>query len=268
MPFDCQQDTKVRVDSLPIEGSSVMRIAIAGATGMAGTAVTVAAGAAGHDVVEISRTRGVDLLTGMGIEEKLYQVDAVIDVTNTASQDEAAATEFFTSVARNLGAAARRAGVSHTVVLSIIGADKTPDFGYNVAKVAHERATKQAAPDPLVLRAAQFHDFAAQMVEWTRDGDTVYPFDMQTQSVELEEVAAVLVAMAAGQESSDLSVAGPQPEHLVDQVRRLLDSRGDPSDVVPVPPPSPAMAAGSSLPDEHARLVGTTFDEWLASARR
>ena len=58
-----------------------MRLAVAGATGNIGT-LTAAALSDGHDVVRISRSLGVDLSTGIGLDEALSGVDAVIDVTN------------------------------------------------------------------------------------------------------------------------------------------------------------------------------------------
>ncbi len=57
-----------------------MRIAVAGATGNIGGARTVAAlERNGHDVVRISRSQGIDLLTGEGLDAALAGVDAVVD---------------------------------------------------------------------------------------------------------------------------------------------------------------------------------------------
>ena len=89
-----------------------------------------------------------------------------MDVTSFPALDEAAATDFFSTVASNLGRAATAAGVPRSVVLSIVGLDESQDYGYYGAKLAHEQATRTAAPGALVLRATQFHDFARQMLEW------------------------------------------------------------------------------------------------------
>ena len=116
-----------------------MRIAVAGATGRAGHHVVELLAAAGHDAVAISRSHGVDVITGDGLADAVASVDAIIDVATGPSPDEQAATEFFTTAARNLQAAGERAGVELIVAASIIGADRFSG-GYGAAKVAHERA--------------------------------------------------------------------------------------------------------------------------------
>ena len=147
-----------------------MRIAIAGATGLVGRELGIAARKAGHDVVELSRATGVDLVAGSDAEldRALAGAEVVVDVTNSPTVEQDGATAFFETVAERLGAAATRAGVTRTVLLSIIGVDRTPEDGYFVAKLAHERATRRHAPGVRVLRAAQFHEFAEQSLGWGR----------------------------------------------------------------------------------------------------
>ena len=84
-----------------------MRIAIAGATGRIGSQLAALARKEGHDVVEIARETGFDLLAPTGLEEALAGVDAVVDVTAAPLE---VAGEFFPAVARNLGSAAAAAG--------------------------------------------------------------------------------------------------------------------------------------------------------------
>ena len=134
-----------------------MRIAIAGATGLIGSQLTALARKEGHDVVEISREAGIDLLAPDGLAEVLAGADAVVDVT-ACPMDQAGT--FFPAVARNLGGAATAAGVRRSVVLSIVGVDRSPDYDYYVAKLAQEQAYRETAPGAVVLRATQFHDFA------------------------------------------------------------------------------------------------------------
>ena len=114
------------------------KVAVAGATGRVGRHVVAVLGAAGHDVVPISRSHGVDVITGEGLERALEGVDTVIDAATGPSPEQAAATEFFTTASRNLHAAGRNAGVRRMVVVSIIGADRFRG-GYGAAKVAHEQ---------------------------------------------------------------------------------------------------------------------------------
>lgn len=239
-----------------------MKIAIAGATGLIGRQVSALSQAAGHEVIGISRSSGLDLLAPVGLNEALDGVDAVIDVTQSPSLDETSATAFFETVSTNLGRAAGQAGVQRTVVLSVIGADNSPDYGYYTAKVAHENATRKSAPGPVVLRATQFHEFAGQMLDWNRDGDITRIIDVPTQPVDSGEIARMLLELAAAQTAVDTELAGPQVEQLVNQVQRLVIHRGANLTVEAIPGPA-SMAVGSMLPGPSALIRGPRWDDWL-----
>ena len=239
-----------------------MRIAIAGATGLIGRQLAAAATDAGHEVVAIARETGFDLLVGDGLDDALAGADVVVDVTQSPTLDEKEATDFFTTVATNIGRAATAAGVTRTVVLSIVGADKSPDYGYYVAKVAQENAHRAASPGPVVLRATQFHEFAGQMLGWNRDGRTVPIIDVPLQPVASAEIARTLLELAIGERTGDTGLAGPRQERLVDQVRELVRRGGEDLDVVAVDAP-PSMAGGSMLPDDRAIVRGPDWLTWL-----
>lgn len=246
-----------------------MRIAVAGATGLVGRPLVERVRAAGHEPVEIARSRGVDVATGDGLDAALAGVDVLVDVTQSPSLDQQLATDWFTTAAQQLGAAAGRAGVSRTVLLSIVGVDRTPDFGYFAAKLAHEEATRSAAPTPVVVRATQFHEFAGQLLEWGRDGDRATVLDFPSQPVAAAEVARVLLDQAVAPDpEGDLEIAGPRRERTVDQVRRLLALRGEHHVTVEPASASPAAQAGSGLPGPDALLLGPTYDAWLVSGVR
>ena len=74
-----------------------MRIAIAGATGLVGRELTAAARKAGHEVAELSRANGVDLVDGTDAEldRALAGAEAVVDVTNSPTIEQDGATAFF-----------------------------------------------------------------------------------------------------------------------------------------------------------------------------
>jgi uncharacterized protein YbjT (DUF2867 family) len=241
-----------------------MRIAIAGSTGLVGRNVVAAANAAGHDVIELAREQGVDLTSPKGLADRLAGADAVIDVTQSPSLDEAEATEFFTTVARNLGEAAASAGVTRTVVLSIIGVDKMPDYGYYVAKLAQEDTALAYGPEPHILRACQFLNFPGQMLDWNRQGDVVTLPEMKTQPVAVEEIAKLLVRIADATETRQrVELAGPRPEDLADLVRQVAAARGESVTVRSVVE-SQAMADGACLPGPDAIIAGPDFATWLA----
>lgn len=242
-----------------------MKIAIAGSTGLIGRQVGELATAAGHEVVGISRQDGYDVLSPNGLTEALEGVDATIDVTQSPTLEQDEATSFFRTAATNLGRAGAEAGVRRSVVLSIVGADKSPDYGYYVAKVAHEDATRAAAPGAVVLRATQFHEFAGQMLEWNRDGDVTKIIDVPTQPVASAEIAGLLLELATADTAQDTELAGPQVEQLPDQVRRLAAAREDGPAVEAVPGPA-SMSGGSMLPGPSALIRGPRWEDWLAAS--
>jgi uncharacterized protein YbjT (DUF2867 family) len=243
-----------------------MHIAVAGATGLIGSQLTALARTEGHDVVEIARETGFDLLAPEPgrLEAALAGVEAVVDVTSTRGVlEEQASTDFFTGVARTLGRAATTAGVRRSVVLSIVGVDRGSDYAYYRAKLAHERATRESAPGPLVLRATQFHEFARQMFEWNRDGDVTRVIDVPTQPVDTAEIVRLLLDLATGSIDHDVELAGPRPERLVDLVERYAAHIGSDVTVEPIDG-TPSLAAGAMLPDHDAVLLrGIDWQTWL-----
>jgi uncharacterized protein YbjT (DUF2867 family) len=115
-----------------------MKIAVAGATGRVGKHAAEVLAARGNEVVPVTRSAGVDVITGAGLARALTGVTAIIDAATGPSPERQAATEFFTTAARNLHRAGEQAGVQRMVMVSIIGTDRFTG-GYGAAKLAHER---------------------------------------------------------------------------------------------------------------------------------
>jgi uncharacterized protein YbjT (DUF2867 family) len=251
------------------------RIAVAGATGRVGRHVVDVLEAGGHDVVAMSRSGGVDVITGDGLAEALAGVACVIDTATGPSPEQQAATDFFTTAARNLHAAGEQAGVERMVVVSIIACDRFT-AGYGAAKVAHERAMLSGPIPVRVLRAAQFHEFVGQLVEWGRNGEVSYVPKMRTQLVAARTVAAALADLATDPEQAPApgssgaaipEIAGPREEGLVEMAKLLAARHGDPVRIEGVSDPSDPdrelFESGALLPGPHAILAGPTFEEWL-----
>src|SRR5437588_5390491 len=144
-----------------------MRIAVAGATGNIGGLTVAALGRDGHQVVSISRSSGVDLTTGTGLDAALSGVDAVIDVTNAPAGDADETIAYLGTATGNLLAAEARAGVRHHVLLSIAGVHRITGNAPYAGKREQERLVS-AGPVPwTIVPATQFHDFAAMVASWT-----------------------------------------------------------------------------------------------------
>jgi uncharacterized protein YbjT (DUF2867 family) len=243
-----------------------MRIAVAGGTGAAGRYVVAAARRAGHEVVVLSRSSGVDVRTGDGLPEALRDVEVVIDTTNAATTNRAKATAFFTDVAGQLQAVAAAQGVARLVALSIVGLERVPGFGYYEAKLAHEEALR-AGPLPVtIVRATQFHEFPAQVLSRAGVGPLALVPVMRIQPVAARAVGEALVGIAAQPTVTDVEIAGPEEKNLVALARAVLRKRDTRAVVVPLPVPGRAgraMRAGGQLPSPGACIVGPTFEEWL-----
>ena len=200
----------------------------------------------------------------------------MIDVATGASPEEQAATEFFTAAARNLQQVGYRAGVRRMVVVSIIGIDRFTG-GYQAAKVAHEEAMLSGPIPVRILRAAQFHEFVSELLDWGRQGEVSYLPKMRTQLVAARTVAEALADLATGPESAPAmrsngtpipEIAGPREESLVEMAKLLAARRGDPIRIEgvtnPADPDGDLYEAGALLPAPHATLAGPSFEEWLS----
>ena len=245
------------------------RIAVAGATGRVGRHTVDVLHEGGHDVVAISRSNGVDVITGDGLAAALKGVETVIEVTTGPSPEQGPATEFFTTAIRNLEEAGVQAGVQKLVVVSIIGVDKST-AGYGAAKLAHERAALAGPIPARILRAAQFHELVKMLMGWGRQGDVVYLPKMRTQIVAARTVGEELAAVALSDEPAGArpaEIAGPREEYLPDLGALLAAKRGDPVKIEAVSrPEDPDDVLGENgglLPCPHAKLAGPTFAEWL-----
>lgn len=247
-----------------------MRIAVAGATGNIGALTVAALERGGHDVVRVSRSLGVDLLTGDGLDDALTGVEVVVDATNGPATDPVETVAYFGTTTRNLLAAEERAGVRHHVLLSIAALKRVKGNAHYAGKREQERLVA-AGPVPwTIVPATQFHDFAAMVASWTeRDGvATIAP--LLVQPIAPADVADILGEIAVGEPQGRYAdVAGPEPQDLVDMARRTNEARGRTVKLVPTWSAvfGPEMAGDVMLPGEGARIAPTTFDEWLAEQR-
>ena len=245
-----------------------MRIAVAGATGRIGRLTTAALEAAGHQTVPLSRRTGVDEYTGSGLADALAGADAVIDVTNKPSQDLAEIVDFFGTVTKNLLAAGEKAGVRHHVLLSIVGLDHNSRAPHYAGKREQERLVAGGPVPWIIVRATQFHDFAAMVAGWAEKDGTATIAPLLVQPIAQDDVAAILADVAVGTPlGGKLDIAGPETQDLVDMARRTYAVRGKDIRLIPTWRGNfgTDMAGEILLPGDGARLGTTTFEDWLAA---
>jgi uncharacterized protein YbjT (DUF2867 family) len=245
-----------------------VRIAVAGATGHIGALTVAGLEGGGHDVVRISRSLGVDGLTGAGLDETLKGVEAVVDVTNTAATDRAEVVVSFGTITRNLLDAEHRAGVRHHVLLSIVGVDRVEGNAHYAGKREQERLVADGPVPWTIVPATQFHDFAAMVTSWTERNGAATIAPLLVQPIAPSDVADILAEVAVGEPQGRYpDIAGPEPQDLVDMARRTNDVRGHRVRLIPSWSGlfDTSMAGNVLLPGDRARIAPTTFDEWLAA---
>ena len=245
-----------------------MRIAVAGATGRIGRLTIAALDGAGHQAVPLSRSTGVDVYTGDGLSDALRGTDALIDVINNTSQDETEIVDFFGTTTKNLLAAEEQAGMRHHVLLSIVGLDHNHRAPHYAGKREQERLVASGPVPWSIVRATQFHDFAAMVAGWTERDGTATIAPLLVQPIAQGDVAAALAEVATGAPlSTRVDIAGPETQDLVDMARRTYAARGRDIRLIPTWRGAfgPDMAGEVLLPGKDARLGTTTFEDWLAA---
>ncbi|MGM7697916.1 SDR family oxidoreductase [Microbacterium sp. A84] len=245
-----------------------MKIAVAGGTGVVGRRAVDAVQAAGNEAVVLSRSQGVDLITGKGLDAALAGVDAVIDTANVSTLKADAAIKFFTTASGKLVRAAADAGARHVVLLSIVGIDRMP-HDYYAGKVAQEKVYEDSPVPWTILRATQFHEFAAQLFARGKVGPLHLAPRARVQPIAAREVGAHLADLAAGDpQERTRDLAGPREEALDAMIKAYARAEGHRGWIPSINLPTAqmkGMRAGYALPGPGAALGRQTFAEWLTA---
>jgi uncharacterized protein YbjT (DUF2867 family) len=244
-----------------------MKIVVIGGSGRVGGNVVRRLIAQGHDPVPASPSTGVDTITGEGLAEVMEGTDVVVDVSNAPVWEDDAVKEFFTTSTRNLLAAEREAGVGHHLAVSIVGCDRLPDSGYLRAKVAQEAEIEAGRVPFTILRATQFFEFLAQIVDSGAEGpDRVRLSPGLMQLVAADDVAATVAELATGAPTGGrVELGGPEKLGIDAWARRLFQTTGDQREVVSDPHAryfGTELTGGELTPGDGARIGATAFEAW------
>jgi uncharacterized protein YbjT (DUF2867 family) len=249
-------------------------ILVTGSTGTLGRAVVPRLADAGHRVRSLSRRppppaspAGAwatgDLRRNVGLDQAVAGMDVIVHCASAPRGDPAAA--------RNLIAAARRAGAPHLVYISIAGIDQVP-LGYYKAKLATERLIEASGLPWTILRATQFHELILRLCEaLARPPVMLVPAGFRFQPVLAAEVADRLAGLAGQPPAGRVAdMGGPQVRGIGDLAASYLRASGRRRRVLPVPLPGRAFAGfrrgGNLAPDEATGTV--TFEGFLAGRFR
>lgn len=228
-------------------------IVVTGGTGTLGRQVAPLLQEAGHTLRMLSRhgglaTRGVeqvkaDLSTGQGLNPALAGVRTVLHLAGGAKGDDV--------MARNLIAAASRAGVDQIVYISVIAVDKMP-LGWFRTQLRAEQAITNSGIPWTVLRAAQFHSAVFAIARaMTRLPVVLNPSGLRFQPVDERDVAARLVNLTLTRPAGRVpDLAGPKVYGLDQLVRSYLRTAGKRRSSLPIRIPGGAgraYRAGANL---------------------
>jgi uncharacterized protein YbjT (DUF2867 family) len=174
-------------------------VLITGATGTLGHRVVCEATEAGHKVRALSRSPRVgytgvhwargDLLSGEGIDDALAGIDTVIHCATqgTRGKDLVSAT--------TLISAARRAGTTNIIYVSIVGIDRIP-LPYYKVKLRVEEALTASGLGHTIIRVTQFHDLIATLFAAQRFSPALFALKgVRFQPIDTRDVAAHLVSL-------------------------------------------------------------------------
>ena len=248
-----------------------MRIVVIGGTGLVGSKLVGKLREHGHEAVPASPDSGVNTLTGEGLADVLEGAQVVVDVSNSPSFEDEAVLAFFETSTRNLLEAEAAAGVGHHVALSVVGTDRLSESGYFRGKIAQEKLIEGSPIPYSIVHATQFFEFVRSIADAATDGDTVRLAPVLIQPMAADDVAAAVGRTAVGPPVNGIvEVAGPEQFRLDEFIRRGLEERDDPREMIADPE---ARYFGARLdertlvPGDDASLAETRFEDWLSQTR-
>lgn len=248
----------------------VMKIAAIGATGTVGSHVVSKLEDGGADVVEVSRSHGVDLISANGLREALNGVDVAIDTSNPFPPDDSIELQdALAKSAQNVVDACLSEGVRHLVFLSIVGVENPvfDQFPYYAAKRAQEQIVANSDLPSTIVKSTQFDEFAINPAAVTVNDDEVSVQDWLIQPIAAEAVADVLTEIAFSDDRPPTRrIAGPEPIRLPELTIKLLKDHHDSRAIRTIPPQLPELADGVLLASDEAEVLGPSIEEWLGTS--
>ena len=249
------------------------RILVTGATSALGREVVARLLAKGRDVRVMSRRPRsaedphnyewavADLATGQGVAEAIVGVGVIVHcASGRAGRGKEA------HITRTVLEAARRAGSTHVVYISIINIDQMP-LAYYRGKLASEQLIEESGVPFTILRAAQFHDLVRSLFAGAAKLPVMPLPPGRLQPIDVCDVADRLVELALGEPRGHVrDLAGPEIRDFGDLARAYLGITGKQRRVWTVKLRGKlfrALREGRNIAHD-ADHGTTTFESWLA----
>jgi uncharacterized protein YbjT (DUF2867 family) len=259
----------------PARRHARLTILVTGGTGVLGREIARAAARSGH-VARIgsrgARTDGtpaahewaqMDLGTGGGVAAAVAGADLVIHAASDPKRSRTVDVEG----TRRLVEAARAAGVSHFVYVSIVGIDRIP-LRYYRDKLAAEQIVAAAGVPHSIVRATQFHTFVDRQLRRAARFPLVMalPTAFRVQSAAPSDAADYLLrCAAAGPAGRCPDFGGPEVLTMGEAAAQWQAARSARKPIVALPVPGrvgAAFRAGAcTVPDGAHGTV--RWGDWL-----
>lgn len=178
-----------------------------------------------------------DVETGSGVDAAVAGVDTVLHLAGSQKNDGLKA--------RTLAEAAKRAGVTHLVFISVVGADRVPvtstidrmQFGYFSEKREAELAVMGSGIPWTTLRATQFHELGLLTLRLLSKGPIAFVFGgIRFQPIAAAEVAERMAQLTIGGPAGLVpDLGGPQAIGMDALMRSYLASVGRRRPVLAIP---------------------------------
>jgi uncharacterized protein YbjT (DUF2867 family) len=207
-----------------------------------------------------------DLATGKGLAGAVRDVDVVV---HAASKPYGRLRETDIDGTRRLIGAARQAGVSHLMYVSIVGVDRIPFFYYR-AKLLVERIIAESGVPYSISRATQFHSFIDRVLHILNRTPVVLLLPdggFVAQSIDAGDYADYLVPYIGETAAGRIpDAAGPKVMRAEEMARLWLRARGSRKPILRLPligASARAFREGHNTAPEHV-AGAVTWEMWLA----
>jgi uncharacterized protein YbjT (DUF2867 family) len=207
-----------------------------------------------------------DLVTGAGLAEAVQGMDVVVHLAGKGNWK----VDF--EGTRRLLSAAREAGVSHLVFISIVGIETVP-YAAGKAKLASEDLIQHSGIPWSILRATQFHYGIDVLLNVLTRLPLValVPTDLLLQPIAEEEVARRLCEIVQAGPSGRLpDMGGPQVSTSGELARIWLKQRGVHRAIIPLFLPGKMVRAlrqgGNTCPQQATGTI--SWEAWLQQHER
>ena len=153
--------------------------------------------------------------------------------------------------------------------MSVVGTERLLESGFFRAKMVQENLIKASSNSYSVIRATQFFEFVKNIADFSTEGDKVRLPPALFQPMAADDVASAIGRIAMSSPVNDtVEIGGPEQYRLDELIRRDLAARKDPREVISDPHAryfGIEVSDSTLLPNDHARLGETRFEDWLSS---